>query len=212
MATRRRGLISPRIQPGSGLTSEQPRRRLRAGRARQGRQAAGPPALSGAVRPGTARHGSAVPRGSPGCRRRPGAAGGAAGPAGQHAAATALSPPSTPRTGWCPRPLRGELGRLQRLHPWQDGGSGRAPWGSHPSPHMRPDTTRGRDPSFPPRRCGAGDSRPGSWSACVSGNARHPPGTGTGRTSRLGGGVGSKPQRRAQLGLCAPDGGGMGMG
>lgn len=120
MATRHRGLISPRIQPGSRLTSEQPQSRLRAGRARRAAEPHMSPAAarSGVLPwdPGTrARPGSVVPGGSPGCRRRPGAPGGAAG--GQRSAATALSPPSTPRTASCPQPLREESARHQLLQP-----------------------------------------------------------------------------------------------
>lgn len=50
--------------------------------------------------------GSVVPGGSPGCRRRPGAPAGAAG--GQHSGVTVPSPPSTPHTASCPRPLQEE--------------------------------------------------------------------------------------------------------
>lgn len=49
MATRHRGLISPRIQPGSRLTSEQPQSRLRAGRAGWAAEPHAPPATA---RPG----------------------------------------------------------------------------------------------------------------------------------------------------------------
>lgn len=196
MATRHRGLISPRIQPGSRLTSEQPQSRLRAGRARRaaGQQSplcprpqpgrvphSGAPASG---HPGRARLGSVVPGGSPGCRRRPGAPGGAAG--GWRSAATTLSPPSTPRTASCPQPLREEPGRHQHLHP-PGSPLSPPPQGSSFLPSLRPGTTH----------CSATPEQPGAAAQVTHARATLPPvsavthgpslAPGTGRPSRLGG-------------------------
>lgn len=113
--------------------------------------------------------GLVVPGGNPGCRRRPGAPAEAGG--GQHSGVTVPSPPSTPHTASCPRPLQEEpCPTSAPPFPQQPSQCpNHCPRGSSFLSSLRPDTTR---------CCSTGDSRPGTSSACVSGNAHPQPGTG----------------------------------